>query len=83
MRRFDLHVRKETQLTNYFLILFFLYNITAEKFILILCRGGVLEDVLGLEDTFRKSCPWPWPQILKSSKIALASARGQNYFLNR
>ena len=38
-------------------------------------RGGVLED------TF--SSPWPWPRSLKSSKIALSSARGQHYFLNR
>ena len=43
-------------------------------------RGGVLEDVLGLEDTC--SSPWPWPRSLKSSKIALSSARGQHYFLN-
>ena len=63
----------------------------------ILTRGGVLEDVLGLEDvledTFwspwpwpwpRRSSPWPWPwpRSLKSSKIALSSARGQYYFLN-
>ena len=58
-------------------------------------RGGVLEDVLGLEDvledTFsspwpwpRRSSPWPWPwpRNLKSSKIALSSARGQHHFLN-
>ena len=52
-------------------------------------RGGVLEDVLGLEDTFwslwpwsRRSSPWPWLWSLKSSKIALSSARGQHYFLN-
>ena len=56
-------------------------------------RGGVLEDVLGLEnvleDTFwspwpRRSSPWPWPwpRSFKSSKIALSSARGQHYFLN-
>ena len=32
-------------------------------------RGGVLEDVLGLEDTF--SSPWPWRRSLKS--LALAS----------
>ena len=41
-------------------------------------RGGVLEDVLGLEDvledTFLSSWPWPqrsspWPRSLKSSKI--------------
>ena len=36
--------------------------------------------LLGLEDTF--SSPWPWPRSLKSSKIALSSARGQHYFLN-
>ena len=50
---------------------------------------GVLEDVL--EDTFwspwpwpwpRRSSPWPWPRSFKSSKIALSSARGQQYFLN-
>ena len=41
-------------------------------------RGGVIEDVLGLEDTFWS--PWPWPRSLKSSKIALSSARGQHYF---
>ena len=50
-------------------------------------RGGVLEDVLGLEDTFwtpwpwpRKSSPWPWPRGLKSSKIALFSARSTALF---
>ena len=58
-----------------------------------LVRGGVLEDVLGLEDvledTFsspwpwpRRSSLWPWPRSLKSSKIALSSARGQLSFLN-
>ena len=41
-------------------------------------RGGVLEDVLGLEDTFWS--PWSWPRSLKSSNIALSSARGQHYF---
>ena len=52
-------------------------------------RGGVLEDVLGLEDTFdvlglgfEASSPRPWPRSLKSSKIALSSARGQQYLLN-
>ena len=44
-------------------------------------RGGVLEDVLGLEDTFWS--PWPWPRGLKSSKIALSSVRGQHFFLYR
>ena len=35
--------------------------------IIIIIRGGVLEDVLGLENTF-----WsPWPRSLKSSKIAI------------
>ena len=50
-------------------------------------RGGVLEDVL--EDTFSSPClgleassPWPWPRSLRSSKIALSSAREQHYFLN-
>ena len=32
----------------------------------VLDRGGVLEDVLGLEVTFLS--PWPWPRSLKSSK---------------
>ena len=41
-------------------------------------RGGVLEDVL--EDTFWSPLLWPWPRSLKSSKIALSSARGQHYF---
>ena len=39
-------------------------------------RGGDLKDVLD-----NKFCS-PWPQSLKSSKIALFSARGQHYFLN-
>ena len=47
-------------------------------------RGGVLEDVLGLEDVledrFWSPWPWPWPRGLKSSKIGLSSARGQQYF---
>ena len=29
----------------------------------------------------RKSSPWPWPRSLISSKIALSSVRGQQYFL--
>ena len=46
-------------------------------------RGVVLEDVL--EDTFWSPWPWlrrssPWPQSLKSSKIALSSAWGLHYF---
>ena len=44
-------------------------------------RGGVLED------TFWSPWAWPrssspWPRGLKSSKIALFSARGQHFFLN-
>ena len=34
---------------------------------------------LGLE----VSSLWPWPRRLRSSKIALSSARGQHHFLNR
>ena len=34
-------------------------------------------EVLGLEASS------PWPRSLRSSKIALSSARGQHYFLNR
>ena len=49
-----------------------------DKFLVRYCfrlisSGGVLED------TFWS--PWPWS--LKSSKIALSSARGQQYFFNR
>ena len=44
--------------------------ILATIFVKLFNRGGVLED------TF-----WsPWPRSLKSSKIALSSARGQHYF---
>ena len=45
-------------------------------------RGGVLEDVLSLQDVLENtfSSPWPWPRSLKSSKITLSSARGQHYF---
>ena len=43
-------------------------------------RGGVLEDVLGLEDFLKNTFSSPWPWSLKSSKIALSSARGQHYF---
>ena len=43
-------------------------------------RGHILKSIgLGLE----ASSPWPWPRSLRSSKIALSSARGQHYFLNR
>ena len=48
-------------------------------------RNGVLEDVLGLEDTFWSPWPWrssPWSRGLKSSKTALSSALGQPFFLN-
>ena len=37
----------------------------------VMFRGGVLEDVLDLEDTF--SSPWPWPRSLKSLALTLAS----------
>ena len=37
----------------------------------VMSRGGVLEDVLGLEDTFWSLWPWSWPRSLKS--LALAS----------
>ena len=33
-------------------------------------------------DVGLEASPWPWPRSLKSSKIALSSARGQHYFLN-
>ena len=33
----------------------------------LITRGGVLEDVLGLEDTF--SSPWPWPQVLENCPV--------------
>ena len=46
-------------------------------------RGGVLEDVLGLEDVLEDTFWSAWPGSLRSSKIALPSARGQHYFLNR
>ena len=49
----------------------------------IISRGRVLEDVLGLEDVLQDSFWSPWPRSLRSSKIALSSARGQHYFLNR
>ena len=46
-------------------------------------RGGVLEDTFWSPWPWpRRSSPWPWPRSLKSSKIALSSARGQHYFLN-
>ena len=35
-------------------------------------------EVLGLG--LEASSPWPWPRTLRSSKIALSSARGQHYF---
>ena len=45
-------------------------------------RGGVLEDILGLEDVLEDTFSSPWPRSLKSSKIALSSAQGQHYFFN-
>ena len=38
-------------------------------------------EVLGL--VLEAPSPWSWPRSLKSSEIALFSARGQHYFLNR
>ena len=38
-------------------------------------------EVLGIG--LEASSPWPWSRSLRSSKIALSSARGQQYFLNR
>ena len=48
------------------------------------CRGGVLEHVLGLEDTIWS--PWPrrsssWSRSLQVLENALSSAQGQHYFL--
>ena len=43
-------------------------------------RGGALEDVLGLGDVLEDTFCSPWPRSLKSSKIALSSARGHHYF---
>ena len=37
-------------------------------------------QVLGLGLGLEASSPWPWPRSLRSSKIALSSARGQHYF---
>ena len=51
--------------------------------LIVSCRGGVLEDVLGLRDILEDTFWSPWPRSLRSSKIALSSARGQHYFLNR
>ena len=49
----------------------------------LVCRGGVLEDTFWSPWPWpRRSSPWPWPRSLKSSKIALSSARGQHYFLS-
>ena len=42
-------------------------------------RGGVLENILGLEDTIWS--PWLWPRSLQVLENALSSARGQHYFL--
>ena len=60
----------------------------ASAFLADVARGGVLEDVLGLEDTFsspwpwpRSSSPWPWPRRLQVLENVLSSARGQRYFL--
>ena len=39
-------------------------SLDAKKIAGLLTRGGVLKDVLGLEDTF--SSPWPWPRSLKT-----------------
>ena len=49
----------------------------------VIIRGGVFEDVLGLDDVLEDTfwSPWPWPRGLKSSKIGLSSTRGQHYFL--
>ena len=40
-------------------------------------------EVLGLGLDLEASSAWPWRRSLKSSKIALSSARGQHYLLNR
>ena len=37
-------------------------------------------EVLGLGLEASSRWPWPWPRSLRSSKIALSSARGQHYF---
>ena len=50
---------------------------------LVINRGGVLEDTFWSPWPWpRRSSPWPWHRGLKSSKIGLSSARGQQYFLN-
>ena len=51
----------------------------------ILIRGGVFEDVRGLEDTFWSPWSWPrrsspWPRGLKPSKIAVLGSRTALFF---
>ena len=57
----------ETEKTQDFIIIFVIGG-----------RSGILEDVLGREDTLWS--PWPWPRSLKSSKIALSSAEDSTIF---
>ena len=47
----------------------------------LIIRGGVLEDVLGLEDVLEDTFWSLWPQSLQVLKNALSSARWQYYFL--
>ena len=47
--------------------------------LLVLTRGGVLEDTFW-SPWPRRSSPRPWPRGLKSSKIGLSSARGSSIF---
>ena len=46
-------------------------------------RGGVLAEVLGLEDVLEDtfSSPWPWPRNLQVLENVLSSALGRHYFL--
>ena len=56
----------------------------------VIARDGVLEDVLGLKDSFKspwlwpqRSSPWPWPRSLKSWKIALSLAEDSTILFER
>ena len=61
---------------------FYEYNFITKLPLKLIYRGGVLEDVLGLEDVLEDTfwSPWPWPRRSSPRKLACPRLEGSTIF---